>query len=154
MADNLRDVTIIARGGLYTNEDPLTLAGTEPGSAIRMTNFEISQFGGVYRTLGNEIAFSPIPDKAYTINYDYYQYQTTLTNATDTMSVPDQFKNVVIDGAMYHCYMFRDNSQQATIAQQRFTRGIENMRKILVNNFTDLRDTRVNRLFNVPAGSK
>jgi hypothetical protein len=46
MADNLRDVTIIARGGLYTNEDPLTLAGTEPGSAIRMTNFEISQFGG------------------------------------------------------------------------------------------------------------
>jgi hypothetical protein len=37
MADNLRDVTIIARGGLYTNEDPLTLAGTEPGSAIRMT---------------------------------------------------------------------------------------------------------------------
>jgi hypothetical protein len=108
----------------------------------------------VYRTLGNEIAFSPIPDKAYTINYDYYQYQTTLTNATDTMSVPDQFKNVVIDGAMYHCYMFRDNSQQATIAQQRFTRGIENMRKILVNNFTDLRDTRVNRLINVPAGSK
>jgi len=70
------------------------------------------------------------------------------------MSVPDQFKNVVIDGAMYHCYMFRDNSQQATIAQQRFTRGIENMRKILVNNFTDLRDTRVNRLINVPAGSK
>jgi hypothetical protein len=50
MADNLRDVTIIARGGLYTNEDPLTLAGTEPGSAIRMTNFEISQFGG-YRGL-------------------------------------------------------------------------------------------------------
>jgi hypothetical protein len=50
--------------------------------------------------------------------------------------------------------MFRDNSQQATIAQQRFTRGIENMRKILVNNFTDLRDTRVNRLINVPAGSK
>jgi hypothetical protein len=49
MADNLRDVTIIARGGLYTNEDALTLAGTEPGSAIRMTNFEISQFGG-YQT--------------------------------------------------------------------------------------------------------
>jgi hypothetical protein len=54
MADNLRDVTIIARGGLYTNEDPLTLAGTEPGSAIRMTNFEISQFGGYRRINGYE----------------------------------------------------------------------------------------------------
>ena len=54
MADNLRDVTIIARGGIYTNEDPLTLAGTEPGSAIRMTNFEISQFGGYRRINGYE----------------------------------------------------------------------------------------------------
>jgi hypothetical protein len=54
MADNLRDVTIIARGGLYTNEDALTLAGTEPGSAIRMTNFEVSQFGGYRRINGYE----------------------------------------------------------------------------------------------------
>lgn len=107
----------------------------------------------VYRTLNNGIGVTPVPDKAYTVEYDYYQYQTTLTNATDTMSVPDQFKNVVIDGAMYHCYMFRDNSQQATIAQQRFTRGIENMRKLLVNNFTDLRDTRISRLINTPPGS-
>ena len=50
MADNYRDATIIARGGLFTNEDPLTLAGSNPGSAIRLTNFEISQFGG-YRRL-------------------------------------------------------------------------------------------------------
>jgi hypothetical protein len=108
----------------------------------------------VYKTLDNRIGLTPIPDKAYSIEYDYYQYQTALSNATDTMAVPDQFKNVVIDGAMYHCYMFRDNSQQATLAQQRFIRGIENMRKLLTNNFTDLRDTRVNRLINVPAGSK
>lgn len=54
MADNLRDVTVIARGGLYTNEDALTLAGTEPGSAIRMTNFEVSQFGGYRRINGYE----------------------------------------------------------------------------------------------------
>lgn len=54
MADNLRDVTIIARGGLYTNEDALTLAGTEPGAAIRMTNFEVSQFGGYRRINGYE----------------------------------------------------------------------------------------------------
>jgi len=108
----------------------------------------------VYRTLNGSIGLTPVPDKVYSIEYDYYQYQTALSAATDTMAVPDQFKNVVIDGAMYHCYMFRDNAQQATIAQQRFTRGIENMRKLLVNNFTDIRDTRVSRLINVPPGSK
>lgn len=52
MPDNLRDATIISRGGLYTNEDSLTLAGTNPGSAIRMINFEVSQFGGYRRING------------------------------------------------------------------------------------------------------
>jgi hypothetical protein len=56
MTDNLRDATIIARGGLYTNEDALTLAATQPGSAIRLTNFEISQFGG-YRRINGFSAF-------------------------------------------------------------------------------------------------
>ena len=56
MADNLRDATIIARGGLYTNEDALTLAATQPGAAIRLTNFEISQFGG-YRRMNGYTAF-------------------------------------------------------------------------------------------------
>ena len=52
MADNYRDATIIARGGLYTNEDPLTLAASRPGAAIRLTNFEVSQFGGYRRING------------------------------------------------------------------------------------------------------
>ena len=52
MVDNYRDATIIARGGLYTNEDPLTLAASQPGAAIRITNFEVSQFGGYRRVNG------------------------------------------------------------------------------------------------------
>jgi len=52
MVDNYRDATIIARGGLYTNEDPLTLAASQPGAAIRLTNFEVSQFGGYRRVNG------------------------------------------------------------------------------------------------------
>ncbi len=52
MADALRDVTVLSRGGLFTNEDALSLAGTNPGSAIRMLNMEISQFGGYRRVSG------------------------------------------------------------------------------------------------------
>ena len=52
MADALKDVLVNSRGGLYTNEDTLTLANTLPGSAIRMLNMEVSQFGGYRRING------------------------------------------------------------------------------------------------------
>ena len=69
------------------------------------------------------------------------------------MSVPDAFKHVVLDGALYHCFIFRDNSQQAAIAKAKFDEGIERMRTLLINRFVDVRDTRVNRLLNVPHGN-
>ena len=61
MVDALNDVTVLARGGLYTNEDVLSLAATNPGAATRMLNFEISQFGG-YRRVGGYKAY----DSSYT----------------------------------------------------------------------------------------
>jgi hypothetical protein len=52
--DSWKDVTILSRGGLYTNEDALVLAANNPGAAIRMLNFEVSQFGGYRRISGFE----------------------------------------------------------------------------------------------------
>ena len=107
----------------------------------------------VYRTLDTKAGFTPIPDAAYSVSYDYYAYATDLSASTDTMTVPDAFKHVVLDGALYHCFIFRDNSQQAGIAKAKFDEGIERMRTLLINRFVDVRDTRVNRLLNVPHGN-
>ena len=52
MTDALKDVTVLSRGGLFTNEDALALAGSNPGAALRMLNMEISQFGGYRRVSG------------------------------------------------------------------------------------------------------
>jgi len=52
MVDALKDVTVLSRGGLFTNEDALSLANTNPGSALRMLNMEVSQFGGYRRISG------------------------------------------------------------------------------------------------------
>ena len=52
MADALKDVTVLSKGGLYRNEDALSLAASNPGAATRMLNFEISQFGGYRRING------------------------------------------------------------------------------------------------------
>ncbi len=107
----------------------------------------------IYRTLDTKVGVTPVPDAAYSISYDYFAYATDLSAHDDTMSVPDAFKHVVLDGALYHCFMFRDNSQQASIAKQKFDEGIERMRTLLINRFVDVRDTRVNRLLNVPHGN-
>jgi hypothetical protein len=61
MTDTFRDVTVLSRGGLFTNEDALSLANSNPGAALRLLNFEISQFGG-YRRVGG---FAPY-DSSYT----------------------------------------------------------------------------------------
>jgi|TARA_R100000734_G_C3293675_1_gene85127 hypothetical protein len=107
----------------------------------------------VYRTLDNKAGFTPIPDKTYSISYNYFAYASELVNPTDAMTVPDAFKHVVIDGALYHCYMFRDNAQQSAIAKNKFEEGIDRMRTLLINRFIDVRDTRVSRLINVPHGN-
>jgi hypothetical protein len=107
----------------------------------------------VYRTPDNKAGFTPVTDAAYSVNYDYYAYHTDLTAATDAMAVPDAFKHVVIDGALYHGYMFRDNVQQASITKAKFDEGVERMRTLLINRFTDVRDTRVGSLINVPHGN-
>jgi len=52
MVDALKDVTVLAKGGLFTNEDALALASSNPGSALRMLNMEVSQFGGYRRING------------------------------------------------------------------------------------------------------
>ena len=52
MVDALKDVTVLSKGGLFTNEDALSLANTNPGAALRMLNMEISQFGGYRRING------------------------------------------------------------------------------------------------------
>ena len=52
VSDSFKDVTVLSRGGLFTNEDALVLAVNNPGAATRMLNFEISQFGGYRRISG------------------------------------------------------------------------------------------------------
>jgi|TARA_R110000787_G_scaffold70035_2_gene155693 hypothetical protein len=107
----------------------------------------------IYRTPDDKAGFTQIPNAAYSVSYDYYAYHTDLSAATDTMTVPDAYKHVVIDGALYHCYMFRDNSQQAAQARQKFDLGIDHMRSILINRFTEIRDTRMAYLLNTPPGN-
>ena len=62
--------------------------------------------------------------------------------------VPVQYKNILIDGAMYHMYMMRDNIEQSDRSARAFEEGIDQMRSILINRYIRMRDTRVSDVIN------
>lgn len=99
----------------------------------------------VFKTPNMEYGVYPPPDNAYEIVYEYYRLPVDLINATDVPSVPEQFRYVIVDGAMYYAYLFRGNTQDATLQQQKFEDGIKNMRSIYINRYEYLRDTRIIR---------
>ena len=95
----------------------------------------------VFKTLDNSFGVVPMPDKAYTITYEYFNFPVDLNLHTDVPSVPERFKFVITDGAMYHAYMFRDNIEMGQLAFQKFKDGMKYMRKLLVNENVYLRAT-------------
>jgi hypothetical protein len=78
------------------------------------------------------LVLSPIPNRVYRINYDSFTFPTPLEDPDDVPVIPSQFEQVIIDRALHYAYMFRDNFEQAQIAEDRAKKGIENMHRILV----------------------
>lgn len=81
----------------------------------------------------------PMPDKAYTIQYEQYMDPVDLIDATDVPTIPERFRHVIIDGAMYYAYMFRDNVEMAGMSQNKFENGVKQMRTILTNEYAYFR---------------
>lgn len=85
----------------------------------------------------------PAPDQAYAIAYEYYRIPVDLSSYTDVPSIPERFKQVILDGAMYHAYMFRSNEQAANIAKGKFEEGIKKMRILLINKYMYMQSTAI-----------
>ena len=62
---------------------------------------------------------------------------------TDVPNLPEQYRYVIIDGAMYYVYQFRGDMQAAQLALQKFEQGIKQLRSLHINRTEYLRDTRV-----------
>ena len=97
----------------------------------------------VFQAPSLEWGVTPPPDQAYEIVYEYYRVPVDLASSSDVPSVPERFRHVIIDGAMYHAYMFRSNEQAANIAKGKFEEGLKRMRTILVNRYTYMRSTAI-----------
>lgn len=99
----------------------------------------------VFRTPDLHYGLVPAPDKAYEVVYEYYSLPVDLVNTTDVPSIPEQFRNIIVDGAMYHAYLFRGNTQDAMQMMDKFKRGMDQMRTIYINRYEYVRSTVINR---------
>jgi len=87
----------------------------------------------VVRSQDNDIIFAPIPNAAYSVKYEYYMFPADLTNDTDVPTIPFRYRHVIVDGAMYYAYMFRDNLESAQLSFRKFEDGMKRMRTQNVN---------------------
>jgi len=78
------------------------------------------------------------PDKAYLIRYEAYQKRQELVLPADEPRVPFEFRNVIVSGALYHMYMFKDNTEQAAFTRDVFDQGIQNMQTLYINSFNNV----------------
>ena len=87
----------------------------------------------IVRSQDGDLIVAPMPDKAYTIEYEFFMIPADLEDDEDVPTIPFRFKHVIVDGAMYHSYMFRDNLESATLSLRKFEDGLKQMRTLLVN---------------------
>lgn len=97
----------------------------------------------VFRAPNQEFGFVKAPDKAYEYVYEYYRLPVDLLNTTDVPTVPEQFRYIIVNGAMHYAYMFRGETQEAQVTQQRFMEEIKSMRSLYVNRYDYLRSTAI-----------
>jgi len=95
----------------------------------------------VFRTPDNNYGLYPYPDKAYELKYEYFQKPTALSAHSDVPTIPEQFRQVIVDGATAYAYQYRGEAQQYGINFARFEDGIKQMQTILLNRADYVRST-------------
>jgi hypothetical protein len=101
----------------------------------------------VIRAPSKELLFAPAPDKAYEVVYEYYTMGFDLNLHSDVPNLPEQYRYVIVDGAMYYAYQFRSDFQASSVAMEKFQMGIKNLRSLHINRTEYIRDTRIQHSF-------
>ena len=95
----------------------------------------------VFRAPNDEFGLYPYPNLDIQIKFDYYLIRPQLAASTDVPYIPEQFRQVIVDGATAYGYQYRGESQQYGINFARFEEGIKHMQSILLNRTDYVRST-------------
>lgn len=93
-------------------------------------SFGVPEF--VVRLPDNNFMVSPKPDRVYPITYEAFSIATPLVAYNDAPEIPEAFQSVIKNRALYYAYMFRDNIEEASKADDEYIKTIRNMRRLLI----------------------
>lgn len=99
----------------------------------------------VFRTPDFKFGVTPAPKEAYEVVYEYYKLFIDLNLHDDVPDVPEAFRHVINEGAMYYAYMFRSDFDAAQLSLQKFQQGVKDMRSIYINRYDYVRSTVISR---------
>jgi hypothetical protein len=99
----------------------------------------------VFRTPDLQYGLVPMPNKDYTLIYEYFTFPADLEQHDDVPSIPERFAHVIVNGAMFYAYLFRGNTQDSMVAKEKFEEGLKSMRSLLVNRYDYVRSYAINR---------
>ena len=91
-----------------------------------------NQPANVVRMPDNSVILTPVPDRNYKVTYSGWIIPTALSLYSDTPTIPSQFEQIIVDKALHYAYMFRDNLEQAQVAEDRYTKNVNKMRRVLI----------------------
>lgn len=86
----------------------------------------------IARKTNNNLILSTVPDRVYEVYYEGFTLPVALSDYDDETLVPEAFDQVILDKAFHYAYMFRDNLEQAQVAQSRYEDNARAMRRILI----------------------
>lgn len=119
----------------YKSQDNQTSSAVSYGSPER-----------VVRTHQNKVLIYPKPDDVYSISYIYYTLPVTLAAATDAVTIPDRFEELILDGGTYHLSRKRGNPEEVSELKREFLDGIKTMKiQLQHDRVSTMRDTRTPR---------
>lgn len=95
----------------------------------------------VYRPLNNtHIGVYPTPDKEYPISYISWKPPVLLSETTDEIPFDERWYTVVVSRSRYYAWMFRENIQQAQVANNEYERNVKRMfLKYMLPNYDGMR---------------
>jgi hypothetical protein len=79
------------------------------------------------------------------LKFEHFIKPVALAAATDVPTVPEQFRQVIVDGATAYAYQYRGEAQQYGINFARFEDGIKQMQTLLINRADYVRSTYIPR---------
>jgi hypothetical protein len=99
----------------------------------------------VVRTRNLSYIVTPPPDSAYNIIFEAYVNPSDLVAWDDVPVLPESFKWVIVEGAMYYAYTFKGAIEEAGASNTLFQEGIKQLRKTYINRTEYVRSAVIGR---------